>query len=331
MPEYQSRLELLARVASMYYDNNKNQQEIADEIGLTRSAVSRLLSEAHKRGLVEHIVHYPWRTSRELERALAEKFQLRHAQVLLRNNKTYEEMLQGLGVLAAQYFASRLPELKIVGLSWGTGLYQMVRAVRSHYRPDMEVIQLIGGTGTEHGSAIGPLLAPNLANSLSCTCRFLHAPLLMDNEAATTALLKDRSISETFSRAALCDIALVGIGTTIPELYNAYKLGYLTLEEVEQMRLDGVIGDVACLHFDKDGNVMLDHWINKRMITVPFSAFSQIKEVMGVAGGAKKGESIYAALRGKLIHTLITDEEAAQRVLQLCEIRASAEGELTFQ
>ncbi len=35
MPEYQSRLELLARVASLYYDKERNQQEIADEIGLT--------------------------------------------------------------------------------------------------------------------------------------------------------------------------------------------------------------------------------------------------------------------------------------------------------
>jgi DNA-binding transcriptional regulator LsrR (DeoR family) len=70
MPEFQSRLELLARVASLYYDNKKTQQEIADEIGLTRSAISRVLSEAESRGIVEHIVHYPWRTSNELEESL---------------------------------------------------------------------------------------------------------------------------------------------------------------------------------------------------------------------------------------------------------------------
>lgn len=322
MPEYQSRLELLARVASMYYDKEKNQQQIADEIGLTRSAISRLLTEAHKRGIVEHIIHYPWRTSIELENALSARFDLKHVQVLIRQNKTYEEMLQGLGVLAAEYFTSLLPSLKIVGITWGTGLYQMVRAFRPINRPDMEVIQLIGGTGTERGSAIGPLLAPNLANCLGCTCRFLHAPLIMENQIAHIALMQDRIIRETLERAALCDVGLVGIGSTLPELSNAHKLGYLSLEEIQEMRADGIVGDVAGLHYNMDGKILQDHWINQRIVAISTSTLSKIKEVIGVAGGYKKGDSIFAALKGRLIHTLITDEEAARRVLELHEKNA---------
>ena len=121
MADYENRLELLARVASLYYDHGKNQQEIAEEIGVTRSAVSRLLTEAHKRGIVEHIVHYPWRTTPELENALRSTFGLKHVIVLTRQNKSYEEMLTGLGTLAAQYFSSTLPGLKRVGITWGTG------------------------------------------------------------------------------------------------------------------------------------------------------------------------------------------------------------------
>lgn len=189
-----SRLELLARVASLYYDQNLKQEEIAHELGITRSAVSRLVTEAHRRGIVEHIIHYPWRTSIELERQLTTTFQLQHAIVLTRQTKTDEEMLNGLGILAAQYFNTLLPNLKVIGISWGSGLYYMVRAFRPQLRSDAEVIQLIGGTGSENGSTIGPLLAPNLANSLGCACRFLHAPLIMKNEAARNALLGDPMI-----------------------------------------------------------------------------------------------------------------------------------------
>lgn len=317
MVDYQSRLDLLARVASLYYDNNKNQQEIAHEIGLTRSAVSRLLSEAQKKGIVEHIVHYPWRTSSELEGALASRFNLRQVQVLIRQNKGYQEMLEGLGVLAAQYFTSILPKLNIVGITWGTGLYQMVRAFRPQSRPNMEVIQLIGGTGTESGSAIGPLLAPNLANCLGCKCRFLHAPLIMQNAIAHMAVLEDPTIRDTLDRAELCDIALVGVGTTLPELYNAYKLGYVSLQEVEKMRSEGVVGDVAGIHYNIKGEFLLDHWINQRIVAVRASSLGKIKEVMGVAGGYRKAESIFAALRGGHIHILITDDVAAKRVLEL--------------
>ena len=317
MPEYQSRLDLLARVASLYYDKDRNQQEIADEIGLTRSAISRLLTEAHKRGIVEHIIHYPWRTSSELENALLTRFHLRQVHVFIRQNKSYEEMLQGLGVLAAEYLTARLSSINIVGISWGTGLYQMVRAFRPQNRPDMEVVQL--DRRDRHGARLvdRPAAGAEPGQRLGCTCHYLHAPLLMENEDAKNTLMQDRMIRDTLDKAAECDIGLVGIGSTLPELYNAYKLGYLPLEEVEAMRADGIVGDVACLHFNKDGKILTDHWINRRMCAIPAETLGKMKEVVAVAGGSKKAESILAALHGELIDTLITDDEAARRVLEI--------------
>jgi deoxyribonucleoside regulator len=317
MADYQDRSELLARVASLYYDHNKNQREIASEIGVTRSAVSRLLTEARKRGIVEYIIHYPYRTSAELEKALIDTFNLKYVRVLIRQNRNLEEMVAALGILASQYFVSILPDLKIVGIGWGTGLYQMVRAVRPQPRPDMEVIQLLGGTGMERGSAIGPLLAPNLANTLGCTCRFLHAPLFMENQASRDMLLQERSIRETLKRAKKCDIAVLGLGAILPELYNPYKLGYITKTELNQMRANGIVGDVAGFHYNRRGEILIDHWINRRIVGIAPEALSKIKLVMAVAGGLRKGESIIGALRGNLINILITDDQAALRVLQL--------------
>lgn len=317
MADYENRLELLARVASLYYDQNKKQEEIGAEIGMTRSAVSRLLKEAHKKGVVEHIIHYPWRTSPDLERELKLIFDVQHVQVLVRNTKTYEEMLNGLGVLAAQYLASILPTIKIIGISWGTGLYQLVRNFKPQLRSDIEVIQLIGGTGMEHGSSIGPLLAPNLAHSLGCTCRFLHAPLIMKNDAARKALVQDASIQETLERAGNADIALVGIGAINPKLYNPYRLGYVTLEELEEIQADGIVGDIAGRHFNINGEILEDHWVNRSWIGIRTHTLKKIKHVMAVAGDAMKAEGIYGALRGKLVNTLITDDSAAIRVLEL--------------
>ena len=62
-------------------------------------------------------------------------FGLKQVIVLNRQNKTYEEMLTGLGTLAAQYFTGILPGIKMVGITWGTGLYQMVRAIRRSTGP----------------------------------------------------------------------------------------------------------------------------------------------------------------------------------------------------
>jgi DNA-binding transcriptional MocR family regulator len=47
------RTELLAQVASMYYEDNLNQDEIARRIDTSRSTVSRMLQEAREAGMVE--------------------------------------------------------------------------------------------------------------------------------------------------------------------------------------------------------------------------------------------------------------------------------------
>ena len=53
------RLELLATVADLYYIERCSQAEIANRLGYSRSAVSRLLSEAHDRQLIEIRVNHP--------------------------------------------------------------------------------------------------------------------------------------------------------------------------------------------------------------------------------------------------------------------------------
>ncbi len=47
----EERAQLLANIANMYYEQHMTQAEIAREIGYSRSAVSRLLLEAHQRGI----------------------------------------------------------------------------------------------------------------------------------------------------------------------------------------------------------------------------------------------------------------------------------------
>ncbi len=313
-----ARLDYLARVASLYYDHGKTQQEIAQEIGVTRSAISRLLTEAREKGVVEIIVHYPWRTSPELEKALMDRFQLKAARVLVRGPKSYEEMLQGLGVLAAQYLEGILHDGMIIGISWGTALYQMIKTMRPRHLPNAEVVQLIGATGSENLPTNGPILAHLLTERLGCRCWHLHAPLIVDSEAGRDALLQERSIREVLRRARHADVALVGIGSTRSDLYSLLRAGYVTEEEAQEIRASGAVGDVCAQHYSLTGQ-WLDIEINRRAVGIDFDTLSKIDVVMGVAGSSRKGQAIYGALRGGHVNVLITDDQAAQKVIALHE------------
>lgn len=310
------RREYLARIASLYYDHNKTQQEIAAEIGLTRSAISRLLTEARQKGIVEIIVHYPWRNCPELEQALISTFHLKSARVLMRDDKSYEKMLKGLGVLAAAYFDSILHDGMIVGISWGTALYQMINTLRPRKMPGVEVVQLLGATGSENTPTNGPILAQLLSDRLGCRSWHLHAPLIVDSEAGRNALLQDRSIQQTLERARHADVALVGIGSTRSDLYSLLRAGYVSEAEAQAIRKKGAVGDVCAQHYNLAGQ-WLDIGINRRVVGVELETLSQIDTVIGVAGSSRKGQAILGALQGGFVDVLITDDQAAQKVLAL--------------
>jgi deoxyribonucleoside regulator len=311
-----SRSLFLAQVASLYYDQNKSQQEIAKELSVSRSAISRFLTEARDRGIVEIIVHYPWRTCPELEQELISTFNLKAARVLLGQQKTYEEMLQGLGTLAAQYLDNILRDGMIIGISWGSALYQMIRAMRTRNLPGVEIIQVIGATGAQVDPTDGPILAQLLSDRLGGFARYLHAPLIVDNEAARDALLQDRNIRETIARAKQADIMLVGIGTPDPELYSLLRAGYLNETEAQDIRAAGVTGDICGHHYSLTGE-WLDIDINHRAIGIDLDALTKIDRVIGVAGSSQKGAAILGALLGGYVNVLVTDDRAAQKVLTL--------------
>ncbi len=65
---------LLANVASMYYLEKRTQAQIAERMGYSRSAISRLITEAENRGIVEIRVHSPIKRNVELEMRVKKRF-----------------------------------------------------------------------------------------------------------------------------------------------------------------------------------------------------------------------------------------------------------------
>jgi deoxyribonucleoside regulator len=310
------RTELLAQVASMYYEDNLNQDEIARRIDASRSTVSRMLQEARKAGVVEITVHYPWKNVPEIETDLIARFRLRQARVLLGRGRPYQEILRGLGVLAARYIEGILVEGTVLGISWGKAVYSTVRALRSDRSLPITVVQMVGAVGEGDPLIDGPDLARLLASVYGGEYRYLHAPLIVEDAHAREVLLQEPRIRETLSLARRADVALVGIGAPSPEVSSLLRAGYLDREELAQLRAQGGVGDICARHYDAHGRV-LDIELNQRIVGIELEALHDIEQVIGVAGGEAKAEAILGALRGGHVNVLVTDDTTARKVLNL--------------
>jgi deoxyribonucleoside regulator len=314
MEDIETRNALLARVAFLFFDNKMSQQEIADSTGISRAMVTRMVNEARERGVVEIVVHFPWR-SKSLEMALIKTFGLRAARVMVMDDQSPSEILSGLGRLAAKYVNPMLHDDMVIGISWGTVIQRMIQTMPTRKMREVEIVQLIGANGLESNLSNGPLLAQLLTDRLGATCRYLNAPLIVETKAIHDSLLQDDNIKETLARGAQANIALVGVGSIHPDLYSLKIAGYVTEEQRQQMVEDGVVGDFCGHHFSIDGKCP-DIDINQRSICVDMATLAKISSVIAVAGDIRKGDAILGALRGKFFDTLITDAVTAKYLIE---------------
>ncbi len=134
----QDELRQMVRCVQLYYRSQRHQNEIARELGMSSSKVSRLLKRAFAEGVVRVEIELPKRP--RLEAALVERFQLRDAVVIPFGEA--RDLKEDLGVAAARYFEKVAADGVRVGLSCGYTLYYVIRALRERRFRDLELYPL---------------------------------------------------------------------------------------------------------------------------------------------------------------------------------------------
>lgn len=312
-----NREDLLVRVATLYYEEDLNQQQIAGILereyarNFSRSNVSRLLKEAKEKGLVQIHIRKPIATAPSLEREFRERFSLQQAMIVANRG---QNALVEAGQLAARYLEMLLRPGDVMSISWGTGVSAAVNALPPNPSLHVEVVQMIGSVGTVDPAIDGHELARVLANKLGGRYHYLHAPLFVDSQAARDLFLEQPTICEALNRARRATVALVGIGTTESLASSFLRAGHMTEAQLAGLRKQGAVGETSGWHFDINGNAS-DFDINCRVIALDLDSLRRIPNVVAVACGLLKRRAILAILRGGYINALATDDVTAAAVL----------------
>jgi deoxyribonucleoside regulator len=311
------RHELLAEIAELYYMGGLSQEAIASQVKLSRPSISRLLLEARELGIVEINVNQPIPTAPALEEQLAAAFSLQSVRVLERRGANDEAVFQMLGRLGATALNSIIKDNTTVGLSWGTAVHAVIQALRPRRLPGVKIVQLLGGIGAPYNSIDGPEQCRRAAEMFGAQHYYLNAPIKVDNPEVAAALLKDHSIKEVLELARQADIALIGIGSTNPEVSTQYHSGYMTFEDLRRLEKLGAVGSMCSSFFNLAGESVNAPWIDSCTISVNWEDLKQIGTVVAIAAGRRKAPAILGAVHSGIVNTLITDDAAAEAMLAM--------------
>lgn len=314
MPEPR-REDLIAEVATLYYRNRLDQEEIARQVGVSRSTVSRMLGEALETGVVEIRIRRSLPLADDLQRHLISRFGLRDAMVLDTNSRV-TDTLPRVGRLAARYLDTTLGEGDALAISWGTAVRAIAEGLEPKIPRNVEVIQMLGGAGSRNLEVDGAELARRLAGLLGGRCRYLNVPLVVDTEEAAATFIRQRDVRDTLAAAANAELAVVGIGALVPQVSSLLRAGHLSKRGITELRRSGAVGDVCGHLFTVDGE-LVDVDLARRIVHVDAAALRSMRRVVGVAVGTMKSEAVLGALRSKLVNVLVTDAVTARAVLDI--------------
>lgn len=304
---------LLTKVAILYYNDEKSQQEIAELLQLSRSKVCRMLAEAKNLGIVQISIKPSITSCDDIETQFERKYGLREAIVI--NNIDDENLLMLLGQAGAHYLKRIVSPEDILGISWGQTLFNVVNQLEPFGVNGTKIVQLIGGLNNAGQNVQAVELARRLGKFFNSETKLLHCPAVVTSAQVKNGLLADENIRSVFELGKKSTIALLGIGSMSTES-ELFKNNHLSSAWHSKLTKLGVVGDICMRFYNINGESCCKE-LDDQVMGITLNNLKEIRTVICIAGGIEKAKAILGALRGKIPNVLITDKITAERILVL--------------
>ncbi|MHB8806290.1 MAG: sugar-binding transcriptional regulator [Anaerolineaceae bacterium] len=301
------------RAARMYFYQGMTSGAIAREMNLSRSSVSRLISFAKEEGYVDIRILDPIEQPMVLEKEILDHYPVQKVHVVPVPEIVGEaEWLERAAQFTAKYLNTLFDSNMILGVAWGTTLSAISHYLQPKATHNSQIVQLNGAGNTKTmGIEYASEIIMRFAASFQARAHLFPVPTFFDYASTKNALWKERSVQRILQLQEKADLLLFSIGAVnagVPS--HVYAGGYLEENDLQAIRHDQIIGDIATVFFREDGsfeNIAL----NQRASGPNLNIFRK-KHSVCVVSGLAKVKGLHAALQGEFIKELIVDEPTAR-------------------
>lgn len=310
---YRDKDKLAINVAKLYYRSDYSQQKIAQELGVSRPSISRLLQYAKDKGYVNIQIVDPVEDMSHMEQRLKDKLHLKDVKIASSTINDEEEIKKYIGITAARYLDSIIKDGDIIGVGWGTTLYNMSQALVPKAIKGSQVVQLEGGVSHSEWNNYAREILENFAANFDTVAQYLPLPVIFDTKETKELVDKDRYIKRVLELGRHANIAIFSVGTVRPNALF-FRLGYTGIEEQEKIQKSSV-GDICSRFFDVEGRIC-NRDLDDRTVGITLSELRDKEFSIMISGGEAKINAIRAALKGRYANVLITDQFTGKALLE---------------
>lgn len=293
--------------ALQYLQHNRSTVDLAEELGVSRFAVGRMVQRARDEGLFEVRPRMQDPIDPELSRALAARFGLSSALAVVTPVYDVEQTRAVIASVTAKLFMELVEEDQVVGLGSGRTIIEMCGHVRDV--PTCDVVQLTGVATTDVGESLRAVMT--LSSIARGKMFALHAPMLATNAAAGRVIAAQPAVKQSLQRMGHLDIAVLTIGGWPDSSLLADQVSMLG--ELEGLMRAGVVAEVGTTLLDADGKILSE--FEGRITGISTDQLMQIPRKIVIGGGPGKERAVVAALKSGLADVMVTDVRTAKFAL----------------
>jgi DNA-binding transcriptional regulator LsrR (DeoR family) len=301
----------IAAVATRYYQEGRSKVDIAQDLGISRFRVARLLAAAHELGIVRIDITVPDAINAHLSSELATASGLHQAIVVDTPDEPVATLRAHLGRVAANLLVERVQEDDVVGIAWGRTVNAMTAALTEIKR--CSIVQMTGALSGAEVSDNAIELVRRMSQVSGGAAYPIYAPLLLDDPAAAQSLRSQANVADAINRYDRINLAIIPIGSWDPPQSQLYDS--LTPQERRELLDAGVRADTSTVLLSRSGEILTPP-LSQRMIGITGEQLRRIPEVVAVAGGEDKADAVGVVLRAGFVTTLITNASVAQKLLK---------------
>lgn len=312
MPGMSKQAQII-RVVELYYIMNLTQQEIAEELSISRPTVARLLDLAVKQGIVQIKLNIAGEVDVELSQKLRQLLNV--PEVIVVDPHSDDELicLEKTTQVAAEYAMSRLSDDAIVGISWGQAMHTLAVKMDNSQYNNIRVIQLAGGIGEKASEFDGSNVANILSDRLSATCYFMYAPAIVNDDALAKELIQTPALTQVIDLSKRAELFLTGIGS-FGKRSSLIKAGYFDDDEVNKLKEKGVTAHILGHLFTREGEEYTPY--SERIISIPLENLKNTGTSIGVAIGINKASAVISVSRASLLDVIVIDKSCALEIIK---------------
>lgn len=299
----------LAYVARRYYLEDRKQSDIAQELGVSRPLISRMLSEARELGIVEITVHEPGaRAARLLERLRASSSV--RGGILVEdgadNDETNQLLSQGAVELLGEVGARRL------GVGWGYLIGQLVTWLEENPQPGSAVTDICPLVGNASIPARNYQSNENvrlMAQQLGAAPHFLYLPALPESLEEKQVLCSTEVYRRIYQQWERLDAALVNIGDypSSPDFASLVRYGGL-------LQRQRACGRMLIYYFNEAGTVIQSD--QDFAIQIPIETLKRCPNIIGVCSANTSAKALGGALKSGFFTHLVARRELLEGLLE---------------